>query len=60
MCQKPMKFTLHQIERERKAALKRKNQPQNFLKKLFNTIGIGIKSKASAVNQKDDKQILEN
>ncbi|NHC40141.1 hypothetical protein G6549_09170 [Bacillus sp. MM2020_1] len=60
MCQKPMKFTLHQMERERKATLKAKNQPQKFLKKVFNTIGIGMKSKAIAVNQKDEKQIADS
>jgi hypothetical protein len=32
------------MERERKATLKAKNQPQDFLKKLFNKIGIGMKS----------------
>jgi hypothetical protein len=45
MCQKPMKFTLHQMEMERKAALKTKTQSQNFLKKLFKTLGVGTISK---------------
>ncbi|MDR7236017.1 hypothetical protein J2Y02_000626 [Neobacillus drentensis] len=33
------------MERERKATLKAKNRPQNFLKKVFIKIGIGINSK---------------
>ncbi|WHY68450.1 hypothetical protein [Neobacillus sp. SuZ13] len=45
MCQKPMKFTLHQIEMERKAALETKNQPPNFLSKLFKTLTVSNKSK---------------
>ena len=45
------------MERERKATLKAKNQPQDFLKKLFNKIGIGMKSQTIAVNQKDEKPI---
>jgi hypothetical protein len=40
-----MKFTLYQMERERKAALKTKNHPKNFLKKLFKTLGVGTVSK---------------
>ncbi|MEH7095014.1 hypothetical protein [Neobacillus vireti] len=44
MCQKPMKFTLHQMEQERKAALKAKNEPEKILSKLFRTIGVRIKS----------------
>lgn len=45
MCQKPMKFTLHQMEMERKATLKRENQSQNFLSKLFKTLSVSNKSK---------------
>ncbi|MDR4949299.1 hypothetical protein [Neobacillus cucumis] len=45
MCQKPMKFTLHQMEMERKAALKRKNQSQNFFSKLFKIFSGSNKSK---------------
>ncbi|ULT58761.1 hypothetical protein L1999_09625 [Neobacillus drentensis] len=45
MCQKPMKFTLHQMEMERKAAIKRENQSQSFFRKLFNTLSVGKKSK---------------
>ncbi|WP_176550486.1 hypothetical protein [Bacillus sp. AFS037270] len=45
MCQKPMKFTLHQMEMERKTVLKRNNQSQNFLSKLFKTFSVINKSK---------------
>jgi hypothetical protein len=45
MCQKPMIKFVHQIERERRATLKTKNQSQNFLKKLVKTLGIGTFSK---------------
>ena len=45
MCQKPMKFTLQQMEVERKAALKREKHSKNFLSKLFKTLSVRNKSK---------------
>ena len=44
MCQKPMKFTLYQMELERKMLRKDKNERQSFLNKLFKTLGGGTKS----------------
>ncbi|MEH7075739.1 hypothetical protein [Neobacillus drentensis] len=46
MCQKSMMiFTHHQMERERKAALKAKN---NFFSRLLKTLFLGTKSKSNA------------
>jgi hypothetical protein len=45
MCQKPMKFTLHQMEMERKVALKGERQSKGFLSKLIKTVSGSNKSK---------------